>query len=105
MSKVHEGWTHAHAHHPLHHDARDNAGLPTPRDQGESASHADKEGHESKYQDAHKSHEQKIHAAITPEEKQALREQFAKEVFAKQAAVDPASRQWTKGTSTPREHK
>ena len=105
MSKIHEGWTHAAHDRPLYHDARDNASLPTPRDQGESARGVDKEGHETKYHDAHKSREKKFHEAKTDEEREALREQFAREEQAKQPAVMPGSREWTKGTSVPKEHK
>jgi hypothetical protein len=105
MSKVHEGWTAAHAHTPLSHTSADNAGLPTPRDQGESASHVDKEGHESKYHEAHKSREHKFHAAKSPEERDRLREEFAKEDEAKQPGATQGDRKWTAGTATPREHK
>jgi hypothetical protein len=106
MSKIHEGWTPAHHNTPLHHDARDNAGLPTARDQGEGAAKSDKEGQgESKYHDAHKSREKKFHEAKSHEEREALREQFAKEDEAKQAAVKPESREWSKGKTTPKEQR
>ena len=103
---MHEGWTAAHAHTPLTHTAKDYEGLPTPRDQGEGAKHPDKEGFgESKYHEAHKSREKKFHEAKTHEEREALRTEFAKEDEAKRPAVDPTSREWSKGNQTPKEHK
>ena len=108
MSKVHEGWSAAHHMTPLHHDSRDNAGLPTPRDQGEGASHTDKEHQaESKYQENHKSRAAKLAEKNTHEEREALRAQFSKEdeEARSKAAPDPHGREWTKGTEKPKEHK
>ena len=103
---IKEGWTKAHAHTPLTHTAADNKGLPPAVDQGEGARGVDKEGFaETKYHDAHKSREKKFHEAKTDEEREALREQFAREEEAKQPAVMPGTREWTKGSTHPKEHK
>ena len=93
MSKVHDGWTRAAHDKPLHHDARDNASLPTPRDQGEGASRTDRHGHEKKFEKSER----------LDEKDEAKQVNASSGIHVKPSATI-GDREWTKGTSRPKEH-
>lgn len=94
MSKtVHEGWTTAHAHTPLRHDASDAKGLPVPSDQGEGAGRSDRFEHEKKYQKSER----------LDEKDEAKQVNASSDIHVKPSATI-GDREWTKGTSKPKEH-
>ena len=94
MSKgIHDGWTKAHAHTPLRHDASDAKGLPVPSDQGEGASRTDRHGHEKKYEKSER----------LDDKDEAKQVNSSSDIHVKPNATQ-GDREWTKGSSKPKEH-
>jgi len=94
MSKgIHDGWTRAAHDTPLYHDARDNASLPVPKDQGEGAGRSDRFEHEKKFQKS-----ERLDA-----KDEAVHVNDSSDIHVKPSATQ-GDRVWTKGTSKPKEH-
>ena len=94
MSKVHEGWTKAHAHTPLTHTAADNKGLPPAVDQGEGASRTDRHGPEKKFEKSER----------LDEKDEGKQVNASSDIHVKPNATQ-GDREWVKGTSRPKEQK